>query len=216
MENESYWRVQIPCRRALGMSWFFSVWSSTMDKLQLIGWNLGRVFNSRSSCVRATQLHCFEKKLPNLMLKTWPRQLLGSLPIDIVLPGSTNYGQTEKMSSKLKRCYKLGAFSTKDVRCNIKAKNGPFWKVQKRNSWFLGRCDTQHKDIQHNYTQHNNKNTTLSIMTLCIMTPGTKCCCAESRFSWLSRLFYCYAEYRYTECCYAEGRGSDLRLKIAH
>ncbi len=150
MENGTYWRVQIPCQHALGMCWLFSVWSYTMDKLQLPGRNLGRVFNSRSSCVRSAQLRCFETKLPNLMLKTWPRQLLGSLPIDIMLSGSTNYGQTEKMSSKLKWCYKLGAASTKDVRCNIKAKNGPFWKVQKPNSWFLGRCDTQHKDFQHN------------------------------------------------------------------
>jgi hypothetical protein len=32
------------------------------------------------------QLSCFETKLPNLMLKTWPKQLLGSLPLDIALP----------------------------------------------------------------------------------------------------------------------------------
>jgi hypothetical protein len=31
------------------------------------------------------QLHCFETKLPNLMFKTQPKQLLGSLPLDIVL-----------------------------------------------------------------------------------------------------------------------------------
>jgi hypothetical protein len=62
-----------------------------MDKLQLTGRNLGRVFNSRSGCVHVMQLHCFETKLPNLMLKTQPRQLLGSLPLDIALPGYISY-----------------------------------------------------------------------------------------------------------------------------
>ncbi len=52
-----------------------------MDKLQLAGQNLGRVFNSRSGFVCAMQLRCFETKLPNLMLKTWPKQLLGSLSV---------------------------------------------------------------------------------------------------------------------------------------
>jgi hypothetical protein len=58
-----------------------------MDKLQLTGRNLGQVFNSRSGCVYAIQLHCFETKLPNLMLKPRPKQLLGYLPLDIALPG---------------------------------------------------------------------------------------------------------------------------------
>jgi hypothetical protein len=57
-----------------------------MDKLQLTGRNLGRVFNSRSGCLCAMQLCCFGTKLPNLMLKTWPKQLLGYLPLDIALP----------------------------------------------------------------------------------------------------------------------------------
>ncbi len=59
-----------------------------MEKLELTGRNLGRVFNSRSGCVGVMQLHCSETKLPNLMLKTRPKQLLGSLPLDIALPGS--------------------------------------------------------------------------------------------------------------------------------
>jgi len=57
-----------------------------MDKLQLTGQNLVQVFNSRSACMRAMQLLYFETKLPNLMLKTRPKQLLGSLPLDITLP----------------------------------------------------------------------------------------------------------------------------------
>jgi hypothetical protein len=52
--------------------------------LQLL--DLGRVFNSRCGCVCATQLHCFETKLPNVMLKTRPKQLLGYLRLNITLP----------------------------------------------------------------------------------------------------------------------------------
>jgi hypothetical protein len=58
-----------------------------MDKLQLTGQNLGRVFNSRSGRVHALQLHFSETKQPNLKLKTRPKQLLGSLPLVIALPG---------------------------------------------------------------------------------------------------------------------------------
>jgi len=61
-----------------------------MDKLQLTGRYLGRVFNTRSGCVCAMQLNCFETKLSSLMLKTRPKQLLGSLPLDIALPDMIN------------------------------------------------------------------------------------------------------------------------------
>jgi hypothetical protein len=57
----------------------------SMDKLQLTGQNLGRVFNSRSGCMCAMHLCYYEAKLPNLKLKTWPKQLLGSLPITFAL-----------------------------------------------------------------------------------------------------------------------------------
>jgi hypothetical protein len=57
-----------------------------MDTLQLTGLNLGRVFNFRNGRVHAMHLHCCRVKLPNLKLKTRPKQLLGSLPLDIVLP----------------------------------------------------------------------------------------------------------------------------------
>ncbi len=30
-------------------------------------------------------LRCYEVKQPNLKLRTWPEQLLGSLPLDIML-----------------------------------------------------------------------------------------------------------------------------------
>jgi hypothetical protein len=55
----------------------------TTDKLQSTGQSLGRVFNSRRGCVLAIQLRYFEIKLTNLKLKTQPKQLLGSLPLNI-------------------------------------------------------------------------------------------------------------------------------------
>ncbi len=55
----------------------------SIDKLQVIGQNLGQLFNSRSGCVHDMQSRCFETKLPNLKLKTWPKKLLGSLLLDI-------------------------------------------------------------------------------------------------------------------------------------
>jgi hypothetical protein len=57
-----------------------------MDKLQLKGQTQGRVFNSRNGCMKTVHLCWYEAKLYNLKLKTWPKQLLGSLPIDIALP----------------------------------------------------------------------------------------------------------------------------------
>jgi len=47
------------------------------------GQNLVRVFNSISGCEHAMCLHCHETKLPNLKVKTRPKQLLGPLPLDI-------------------------------------------------------------------------------------------------------------------------------------
>jgi hypothetical protein len=46
----------------------------------------GRVFNFRSGHLHAVHLWCYQVKLPNLKLKTWPRQLLGSLLLDSALP----------------------------------------------------------------------------------------------------------------------------------
>jgi hypothetical protein len=58
-----------------------------MDKLQLTGRNLGRVFYFRSGHLYAMHFYCYQVKLPNLKLKTRPKQLLGSFPLDIVLHG---------------------------------------------------------------------------------------------------------------------------------
>jgi len=57
-----------------------------MDKLQLVGQNLGRGFNFKSGHLHAADLWCYWVKLHNLNLKTRPKQLLGSLPLDIALP----------------------------------------------------------------------------------------------------------------------------------
>jgi hypothetical protein len=62
----------------------------TMDKLQLTGQNLGRVFNFRSGHLHTAAFLVLSVKLPNLQLKTQPKQLLGSLPLVIALPGVTD------------------------------------------------------------------------------------------------------------------------------
>jgi hypothetical protein len=53
-----------------------------MDKLKLTGQTLGRVFNFRSGCMSC---HALTAIRSNLELKTRPKQLLGSLPLDIAL-----------------------------------------------------------------------------------------------------------------------------------
>ena len=60
-----------------------------MDKLWLTGRALGRVFNFRSGCMETMHLLPSVAIQPNLELKTWPKQLLGSLPLVIVLPELT-------------------------------------------------------------------------------------------------------------------------------
>jgi hypothetical protein len=57
-----------------------------MDKLQLTGQNLGRVFNFRFGHLHDEHFWCYQVKPPNLKLKTHPKQLLGSLPLVIALP----------------------------------------------------------------------------------------------------------------------------------
>ncbi len=63
--------------------------NGAMDKLQLTGQNLGGVFNFRSGHLHSGHLWCYPVKLPNLKLKTRPKQLLGFLPLDIALPDGT-------------------------------------------------------------------------------------------------------------------------------
>ncbi len=57
-----------------------------MDKLQLTGRNLSRVFNFRCGCVHDIHLCWYEVKLTSLRLKTQPKWLLCSPLVNIVLP----------------------------------------------------------------------------------------------------------------------------------
>jgi hypothetical protein len=57
-----------------------------MDKLHLTGQNLGQVLNFRSGHLHVALLWCYRVKLPDLKLKTQPKQLLGSIPLDTTLP----------------------------------------------------------------------------------------------------------------------------------
>ncbi len=69
----------------------------TMDKLQLTGQNLDRVFNYRNGRVHAMHFLCYRVKLPYLKLKTRPKQLLGSLPLDIVLTDLTHRHEVNRL-----------------------------------------------------------------------------------------------------------------------
>jgi hypothetical protein len=60
-----------------------------MDKLYLAGQNLGRVYKLRSGCVYVIYSCFCEAKQLSLKLKTRPKQLLGSHPLDITLPVPT-------------------------------------------------------------------------------------------------------------------------------
>ncbi len=62
----------------------------TMNKLKLTGRNLGRI-SSLGSVVLVQAMNCIHfVKPPNLKLKTWPKQLLGYLPLAFELPNETH------------------------------------------------------------------------------------------------------------------------------
>jgi hypothetical protein len=48
---------------------------------------LGRVYNFRSGCMQTMHLLPDVAIQPNLELKTWPKPVLGSLPLAFALPG---------------------------------------------------------------------------------------------------------------------------------
>ncbi len=58
-----------------------------LDELQQTGQILDRVFNFRSDHLDSAHLCCYQVKLPKLKLKTRPKELRGSLPLNIALPG---------------------------------------------------------------------------------------------------------------------------------
>ncbi len=98
----------------------------SMDKLQLTGQALGRVFNFRSGCMHTMHLLPSVAIQPNLELKTRPKQLLGSLPLVIALPDlSLLEVQSFYLCGEiLKCCFVL--FRTFENQ----------WKAIKRNSHF--------------------------------------------------------------------------------
>jgi hypothetical protein len=57
-----------------------------MDKLQLTGRNLGRIFNFKNGRVQVLRFLCYGVKLHKFKLKTRPKQPLGYLLLDIMLP----------------------------------------------------------------------------------------------------------------------------------
>jgi hypothetical protein len=87
-----------------------------MDKLQLTGQNMDQVFNFKSVYLHAGHLCCYQVKLPNLKLKIWPKQLLGSFPFDVALSVATSaigtkelqaLSMTSLFTSKFGTCFKL-------------------------------------------------------------------------------------------------------------
>jgi hypothetical protein len=78
---------------------------ASIEKLQPTGQNLGRVLNSRSGCLCALQLSCFETKFANLMLKTRLKQLVRSLLLDIALqvPSNQDHLQQSTQACQLLR-----------------------------------------------------------------------------------------------------------------
>ncbi len=70
-------------------------------------------------------LRCFETKLPNIVFKTQPKQLLGSLLLDIALPYLTASHPRGKALFKFKTSLKKAA-NTKVENCpGLCKKTGP-------------------------------------------------------------------------------------------
>jgi len=61
-------------------------WKLFTDKLKLTGQNLVQILKFRRDCLHVIQSYYLETKLPDLKLKTRPKQLLGYLRVDIALP----------------------------------------------------------------------------------------------------------------------------------
>ncbi len=68
-----------------------------VDKLQLTGRYLGRVFNFRYGHLHVEHFWCYQVKLPNLKLKIRPNQLLGSLLLAIALPSLAFHANIESV-----------------------------------------------------------------------------------------------------------------------
>jgi hypothetical protein len=128
--------------------------TSTLDKLQLTGRNLGRVFIFRSVHLHSAHLWFYRIKLPNLKLKTQPKQLIGSLPIDITLPASTQHNGTTTFFHKtlgIKTLINI-ILNEKDTQHNY----NDFLHYDTSDQIMTLSITTQHNDIQHLNNQYNN------------------------------------------------------------
>jgi hypothetical protein len=83
--------------------------ASAIDKLKLIGQNLGRVFHYRLGRVCIGHAIVHKTKQPNLKLKTRTKQLFVSLPLAFALPASVKRG-IDIMKHCLNACIKFGKF----------------------------------------------------------------------------------------------------------
>jgi len=82
-----------------------------MDKLKLIGYNLGCVFNSRArhACI-CRALACIAE-WPNLKLKTRPKQLLGYLLLAFALPVLVyGYGWVHNRARLTETFFRMASF----------------------------------------------------------------------------------------------------------
>ncbi len=71
------------------------------------------VFNSKSDLVHGNHLSYYEEELPNLKLKTWPKQLFGFLLLDIAFQVANLFSTTSayKYSMAYYREYYRGEVS---------------------------------------------------------------------------------------------------------
>jgi len=69
------------------------------DKVKLTGRNLAPVISSRNGRSYAMHLLCNAAILPNLELKTQPKQLLGSILLNVTLPMLVSHSKCSGMAT---------------------------------------------------------------------------------------------------------------------
>ena len=94
-----------------------------MDKLKLTGLNLGRVFHSRLGHACIGHAIVYITKQPNLNSKIRPKQLLGSLLLDIALPDSAHFDA----STKKTKFYNIGTRYTCTGTTSPTTSSRPTW-----------------------------------------------------------------------------------------
>ncbi len=84
--------------------------AGVMGKLQLAQLNLGRVFNFTSGHLHAAHCWCYGEKLPNIKLKTGPKQFIGSIRLDIMPPAGVFVPGKPFQSTEMYHSSFLGPF----------------------------------------------------------------------------------------------------------